>query len=43
MSGPASKAPEHRRTPKCKRELGIEVAATFWSAALLRRFLLGAS
>jgi hypothetical protein len=33
-----SKAPEHRRTPKRKRGLDAELAATFWSAALLRRF-----
>ena len=33
-----SKAPEHRRIPKRKRELDVEAAATFWSAALLRRF-----
>jgi hypothetical protein len=32
------KAPEHRRTPKRKRELSSEIVATFWSAALLRRF-----
>jgi hypothetical protein len=32
------KAPEHRRTPKRKRIMCIEFSATFWSAALLRRF-----
>jgi hypothetical protein len=32
------KAPEHRRTPKRKREWSREIAATLWSAALLRRF-----
>jgi len=32
------KAPEHRRTPKRKRMWGMGLAATFWTAALLRRF-----
>jgi hypothetical protein len=33
-----SKAPEHRRTPKRKREWSAELAVTLWSAAPLRRF-----
>jgi hypothetical protein len=33
-----SKAPEHRRTPKRKRERSAELAVTLWSAAPLRRF-----
>jgi hypothetical protein len=33
------KAARQRRTPKRKRESGAEIAATFWSAAVFRRFL----
>jgi len=32
------KAAEHRRTPQRKREIEAEITATFWSAAVLRRF-----
>jgi len=37
-SGADWKAPEHRRSPKRQRDMCDELAATFWSAALLRRF-----
>ena len=37
-SNNSSKAAEHRRTPKRTREVELHMAATFWSAALLRRF-----
>jgi hypothetical protein len=34
-----SKAQEHRRIPRLKRELSGQITVTFWSAALPRRFL----
>ena len=35
---PNPKRRSTRRTPKRKRELSWEIAATFWSASLLCRF-----